>query len=453
MLPQPYGGTRTLWQDALPHLCLRLEWSEPSFSGVSFVAEDELSGDEGDLSPQCRLALDTADMVVCVAISDEPTAERVARASAECPCVVAFDCAAPLLRAARLHFQPASVLLAALQSALPWSRANRDALLLESAHELVARNLPSDFVFALLMLLDAAVAPVRTFSVNKQTTLRNVACMVRNCGREVVACVTDPQCKAALDCLTECGLNDQVCSYRCIVSYETPLFEQFSLCNLQKHNCLDNHAERPQLPAISPMRKFRGEALTHETAESLLVGWLDVHDNSLVTGVDNARTPWSWQVVAGQNPAFDYFPCQNQIFYRATKGGRAFWYDPVFKVQSLSGGWEWRRRHYRVKRGTEPGRFVFSVLDNGVTSLEHWAIVDVADDLSWGLFAYSGAAAAAGQAYGGAVFVTKTGHWPSAEHLPRVEAAHHACGIQMWETYTVDNSPELCRGAPLQMTA
>eukprot|EP00959_Pyramimonas_sp_CCMP1952_P097713 2042058-Pyramimonas_sp.AAC.1 len=40
----------------------------------------------------------------------------------------------------------------------------------------------------------------------------------------------------------------QVCSYRCIVSHESPQFEAFSLCILQKHNCLNNNAERPPLP-------------------------------------------------------------------------------------------------------------------------------------------------------------------------------------------------------------
>ena len=54
------------------------------------------------------------------------------------------------------------------------------------------------------------------------------------------------------------ALNPQVCSYRCIVSYESPLFEKFSLCNLQKHNCLQNFAERPALPDVQPMPTFRG---------------------------------------------------------------------------------------------------------------------------------------------------------------------------------------------------
>jgi hypothetical protein len=59
------------------------------------------------------------------------------------------------------------------------------------------------------------------------------------------------------------------------------------------------------------------------------------------------------------------------------------WYDPVFRVTTLDGKDVWRRRHYRVRRGDNPGQFYFSVLDNGVTSSEFWRIVDCDDDLDW----------------------------------------------------------------------
>lgn len=125
----------------------------------------------------------------------------------------------------------------------------------------------------------------------------------------------------------------------------------------------------------------------------------------------------------------------------------------MFRVQTLDGDFVWRRRHYRVRRDAadgRPGRFLFSVLDNGVTSLEHWAITAAADDLSWALFAYSGAARAAGQSYGGAVFVTPTGAWPqNPAVLQRVREAHDAVGLKLWELYTVDNSQR--DGAPLAL--
>ena len=34
--------------------------------------------------------------------------------------------------------------------------------------------------------------------------------MGTKCGKQIVACVQDPECKAALDCLTSCASNDQV---------------------------------------------------------------------------------------------------------------------------------------------------------------------------------------------------------------------------------------------------
>jgi hypothetical protein len=53
-----------------------------------------------------------------------------------------------------------------------------------------------------------------------------------------------------------------------------------------------------------------------------------------------------------------------------------------------------------VRDGPVPGTFYFSVLDNGITSNEFWTIVDVADDLSWIVFHYAGAAGAIGQVRG-----------------------------------------------------
>lgn len=91
------------------------------------------------------------------------------------------------------------------------------------------------------------------------------------------------------------------------------------------------------------------------------------------------------------------------------------------------------------------------VLDNGVTSNEYWRIVDCTDDLSWALFYYAGAAAAAGQAYSGAVLATPDGNWPSKDQEERLCAALDAAGIKLWELYRVDNKS--CGGAPLDISS
>lgn len=92
-------------------------------------------------------------------------------------------------------------------------------------------------------------------------------------------------------------------------------------------------------------------------------------------------------------------------------------------------------------------------MDNGVVSNEYWRILDCADDLSWAVFYYSGAAAAAGTSYTGALVVTPDGKWPdmtmiasgSSETIgDRIERALKRAEIEMWELFEVHN--ESCCG-------
>jgi len=91
-----------------------------------------------------------------------------------------------------------------------------------------------------------------------------------------------------------------------------------------------------------------------------------------------------------------------------------------------------------VRDGKIPGTFYFSVLDNGVTSNEFWTVVAAADDLSWIIFHYAGAAGAVGQRYVGGLLCTANGELPSniEELWPLLKSA----GIEPWELFTVDNS-------------
>lgn len=61
--------------------------------------------------------------------------------------------------------------------------------------------------------------------------------------------------------------------------------ENFSLCVLQKNNCMCNSAEIPTLPDPAAQATFRGKPLTHETAQDLFMGWL-------------GKEAYSWKVVS-----------------------------------------------------------------------------------------------------------------------------------------------------------
>jgi len=119
----------------------------------------------------------------------------------------------------------------------------------------------------------------------------------------------------------------------------------------------------------------------------------------------------------------------------------------VFKVLTLDGKEEWRRSDYKVRREKTPGKFRLSFCDNGVTSQEHWHIVDADDELRWVVLYYSGAAATAGQAYLGAMLATPDGKWPEESEMPRITRSLERAGIPWHEMVEVCNGN--CGGAPL----
>jgi hypothetical protein len=318
----------------------------------------------------------------------------------------------------------------------------------EVSEESWSRRSSDDILFLIEVLVDTFSKPIKSVqsvTSTEATGLTELSCMCGNCANEMINCFKNPTCRKALACLNKCRGNDQVCAYRCITSHETQDFENFARCILQRNNCMKNSASIPQTPNPAPLSTFRGQPLTHEVALQIFEGHLAPRprDASLLSEEQPFEfRPQSWMVVCGQNPAYDYFSCQHQIFYKDANSSNVVWYDPVFKVVTLAGEEVWRRRHYRVRKAQLPGQFYFSVLDNGVMSNEFWRILDCADDLSWGVFYYAGAASAAGTNYRGALIVSPDGKWPTMtdDTYARIESALGRGGIKLWEMFEVSNT-------------
>jgi VDE lipocalin domain len=76
--------------------------------------------------------------------------------------------------------------------------------------------------------------------------------------------------------------------------------------------------------------------------------------------------------------------------------------------------------------------------------------MDCDEMLKWVVFYYSGAAAAAGITYRGALICTPSGKLPDDEGaMLLIKAALERCGIETWEMFDVDN--ECCSDAPLSV--
>ncbi|KAL1364806.1 hypothetical protein HN51_012958 [Arachis hypogaea] len=415
-----------LWQEVMLHTAERLKWVDEGYELLVFSDECIQSDQQKALRLQSELL--KADILVIVAVTGKESIEWIKIHSRTIQNVICFDSTTDLknkLGGYEVHNQVKGSIFGKVLGNSQSDKTGESSKVVQTVSEAWDRHSSDDIRFCLLVLINAYIRPVPVLKNLRAKGFSTLKCMLRNCGRQVLNCLLDPNCRKALQCLNRCSPVDQVCNYRCIASYESANLEAFSLCVLQKNNCLELEAEVPNKPYVPPMVKFRGQDINYEMAEDLFVGWL-------------GNLQWSWRVVAGQNPAYDQFPCQYQLFYRGKAKG-SFWYEPVFQVKTLEGQMVWRRRRYRVKRGKIPGTFHFSVLDNGVVSNEYWTIVEVADDLSWGLFHYHGAARAAGQSYTGAVLVSPDGAFPNERERTKVVAALQKCGIKEWELYNVDN--------------
>lgn len=417
-----------------------------------------------------------ADVIIALAVDDAAALERAA-AAARPAAVVCHACSpeAALVGfvgayAARDAGAPLGRLLRAL---IPWgARASGERFSL-SAQKLLGRLSTEDALFAAVLLLHRLklldIEVVRS-DVNpswEKGALRNArefSKMASCCGPQIRAAISDPTTKKAIDLLNEVDLRDQVGSYRVIVSFETPLLEDFSLCILQQNNCFGCDAPILAKPEVPVLPAWRGAPLDAAAAEHIFVGHLD---HAAAHGASQ-RLPWSWKIVCGANPAYDTFPQQHQIFYptgggeaSSGKAGGALWYDPVFLVETVDERLIWCKRHYRCTprkvRGASAGSWTLSTLDNGIVSLEHWTTVDAADDLSWAVFHYTGAARRAGLSYQGALLCSADGAWPAEARegagLERVRAALAKCGLQLWELYGHGPPTELGGGRSYMWTS
>ncbi|KAL6583183.1 hypothetical protein OROMI_005261 [Orobanche minor] len=423
----------TPWYEVMLHTAQKLKWVDKGFE-MSVFMDTSCRGDDETIV-QLQKSLDQADIVMIVSITNQKSVKWIQSNYQNAPNIICFDSYPTLTNKLGGTFVRTKS-KRSIFSILPLPQPKKLKELDELFHlvsEAWERHNSDDIRFCLLVITNAYVRPVPILKNLRAKGFSTLSCMVKNCGAQILNCLLDPNCRKALQCLNKCGPVDQVCSYRCIATYESPQLEDFSLCVLQKHNCIRLDAKIPDEPHVNPMARFRGEDLDHEMAEDLLVGWLGNLD-------------WSWRVAAGQNPAYDQFPCQYQLFYRGRAKG-SFWYEPVFQVRTDDGDLVWRRRKYRVRRGKTPGTFNLSVLDNGVVSNELWTIVDVSDDFSWGLFHYHGAARAAGLSYTGAILVSPNGLYPDESRKERLACALDRCSIKEWELFGVDNCS--CKNPPL----
>lgn len=332
----------------------------------------------------------------------------------------------------------------ALASIAPWTDVASGKRLATQMKDLFEKQTSDEFALALMLFFNRFIDKIpwvqHSIDVTWEKGLGNVKeiyAMITKCGPCITECLADENCKACITALDEIDTRDQVASYRTVVSYESELLRDFSLCILQKNNVFGCSATVPKIPYVKPLSSFRGKEMTKDIAKGIMIGHLEGCGDAALEG--SKEIDVSWKVTCGANVAYDQFPSQNQLFYPSAKGD-SMWYDPVFRVETIDKRNVWCKRHYRVRNEKVPGTFRFSVLDNGITSDEFWTIVDCAEDLSWVVFHYAGAAGAVGQRYIGGLLCTLDGTLPPDSELEKIWDVLRSAEIEPWELFVVDNN-------------
>eukprot|EP00985_Skeletonema_marinoi_P017878 scaffold9898_cov198-Skeletonema_marinoi.AAC.1 len=146
----------------------------------------------------------------------------------------------------------------------PWSDVASGKRLATQMKELFDKQTSDEFALALMLFFNRFIDKIpwvqHSIDVTWEKGLGNVEeiyNMVTKCGPCITKCLADENCKACIEALDEIDTRDQVASYRTVVSYESELLRDFSLCILQKNNIFGCTAEVPKIPYVEPLGSFR----------------------------------------------------------------------------------------------------------------------------------------------------------------------------------------------------
>lgn len=103
---------------------------------------------------------------------------------------------------------PLEKYLAVIDRVIKTGRRYDDRELKKVVNDLWLRKSSGDILFMALVLVDSFtninIKSVKSVTSNKSTSFSQLSCMCTNCSKELLACISDPECKAALDCLNGC---------------------------------------------------------------------------------------------------------------------------------------------------------------------------------------------------------------------------------------------------------
>lgn len=170
-----------------------------------------------------------------------------------------------------------------LTTLAPWSDVASGKRLSSQMMELFDKHITDEFALAVMLFFNRFsgnnIPWVQhsidvTWEKGLYQNAKEIYSMITKCGPCITKCLADENCSACIKALDKIDTRNQVESYRTVVSYESTLLRDFSLCILQKNNIFECKASIPKLPVVRPISKWRGQELTAEIARGIMIGHL-----------------------------------------------------------------------------------------------------------------------------------------------------------------------------------
>lgn len=258
----------TSWEQVLLHLGEKVNW-EAKESGRWDIAW------RVDTESSFLHTPKPADIILGFGLEDPKWSAVALHELQDVPRVVMFfDCVKFVDGLAQVGaYRPTSV-TSQLQAWFLPGQTRKDKDTYSLCQQLFGRRTTEDLLYSILVLINAFFVPLPFVDKTMKSDLPQQREIIKTCQKQLVACAKSPECRKTLQCLLRCAQNDQVCTYRCITSYENEAFANFALCILHRNNILGLNATIPVYPQLTAMQTFRGEALTWNSAETILRGWL-----------------------------------------------------------------------------------------------------------------------------------------------------------------------------------
>jgi violaxanthin de-epoxidase len=240
-------------------------------------------------------------------------------------------------------------------------------------------------------------------------------CLLKECQKELAACVLNPKCLANVICLNTCNdrPDEAECQIKCGDSFENEVVGTFNACAVSAKKCVPQKQDDGSYPLPAP--------------------------ESMVKKFDTTMWNGRWYISAGLNKIFDTFDCQVHFFTSPYPG--KFYAKLFWRINEPDGEFFTKDAVQRFVQDPKNPAHLVNHDNEYLHYKDDWYVLDYDDSKDDGfVLVYYRGSNDAWDGYGGA-FLYSRKPTVSPKIIPRLEAAMDRSGLPYkWADFTMTDN-------------